>query len=126
MTIRCFLSAALMVLLGAVCLEAQNGAMAPAIPPSFLNSSGVVAANGRLCFTLTGTSTSATVYSDSSLSTPLPNPTVLNILGIPTTNGTTQTSIYLDAKVYRTTLYANGVGNTCNGTPVGAQIWQRD
>lgn len=105
----------------------NSGWLIVGVPPSFLNASGLAAASARLCTTTTGTSTSLATYSDAALGSVLPNPIVLNSVGIPTTNGTTQTSVYgQPGYSYRITLYANGTGNTCNGTAVGTQIWQRD
>lgn len=104
----------------------NSGALMPALPPSFLNASGLVAAAGRLCTTATGTSTPLATYSNAALSSALPNPIVLDSTGRPTTNGSTRASIYLQAASYRITLYSLGTGNTCNGTSVGAQIWQQD
>lgn len=104
----------------------NNGGLLPALPPSFLNASGTVAASGRICTTTTGTSTSLATYSNAALTTALPNPIVLDALGRPTTNGTTRASIYLTAASYRIALYAAGTGNTCNATAVGTQIWVQD
>lgn len=104
----------------------NNGELLPALPPSFLNASGLVAASGRLCTTVTGSSTPLATYSNPALTSALPNPIVLDSTGRPTSNGSTRASIYIQAASYRITLYAAGTGNTCNGTAVGAQIWQQD
>lgn len=104
----------------------SQGALLPALPPSFLNASGLVASGAKLCTTAAGGSTSLATYSDYLLSAALPNPITLNALGIPQTSGGASTAVYAQAKDYRVTLYAAGTGNTCNGVAVGAQIWQRD
>src|SRR6185369_834529 len=45
----------------------------------------------------------------------------------PQTGGGASTAIYIQGGgPYRVTLYGPGTGNTCNGTTVGSQIWQRD
>lgn len=104
----------------------NNGALLPALPPQFFNASGLPASAGRLCTTTTGTSTPLATFSNPALTSALPNPIVLDAVGRPTTNGSTRTSIYIQPGPYRITLYANGTGNTCNGTAVGAQIWSQD
>ncbi len=105
---------------------AFSQAFLPALPPVFTGPSSAPAANGRLCTTATGTNTSLATYSDPALTSPLPNPITLSGLGTPQTGGGISTLIYLQAAVYRIALYANGTGNTCNGTSVGGLIWQRD
>lgn len=104
----------------------NNGALLPSVPPSFLNASGVIASGAKLCTTATGSSTNLATYSDAALTSALPNPITLNALGVPQTSGGTSTAIYIQSRSYRITLYAAGTGNTCNGTAVGSQIWQRD
>jgi parallel beta-helix repeat protein len=105
---------------------AQMGVIASALPPTYFNSLGTVAANAKLCTTATNTNTPHATYADSALTLPLPNPISLNAVGVPQTSGGASTAIYLRPAQYRFTLYAAGTGNTCNDQPVGAIIWQRD
>ena len=121
-----WIAVAFSLLLIPLSASAQSGAMLPALPPSFLNASGVIASGAKLCTTATGTNNSLATYTDAALTTPLPNPITLNALGVPQTGGGTSSAIYLSAASYRITLYAAGTGNTCNGTAVGTQIWQRN
>lgn len=123
---------AVMILLLIACMaefgSAQTtGALLPALPPTFFSVSGVPAANAKVCTLAAGTTTTwRATYSDSALSMPLPNPITLNSIGIPTTNGNTQSAIYILPLAYKIILYAAGTGNTCNGTAVGSVIWTRD
>src|SRR6266496_1150464 len=92
-----------------------TGGLLPWLPPNFFNNAGGPAANGRVCFTNSGTSIPLSVFSDKNLTSTLPNPIHLTALGIPQTGGGASTAIYLQPGfTYRVTLYANGTGNTCN------------
>ena len=103
-----------------------QGAPMPALPPDFLGSTGAVANGAKLCTLSAGTTTPLATYSNVTLTSALPNPITLSSLGRPTTNGSTETSVYLQAQSYKFILYAAGTGNTCNGTSVGSAIWTRD
>ena len=109
----------------AVCAHAQ-GTLMPALPPSFLNASGVVASGAKLCTTAAGTTNPLATYANAALSSALPNPITLSSIGIPQTGGGAVTPVYLQALAYRITLYAAGTGNTCNGVTVGTAIWTED
>src|SRR5262245_53146330 len=117
----------LLLLLARPVFGQNNGALLPALPPHFTGPGANPTANGKLCFTASGTNINQAVFSDPALGSVLPNPVTLNAVGIPQTAGGQQTSIYINpAQTYRVTLYANGVGNACNGVPVGSLVWQRD
>lgn len=85
----------------------------------FFNAAGTAPLNaGRVCTTVTGTTTPLASYTDSAAGTANANPVVLDSTG--------RADIWLSNALYRIALYANGTGNTCNGTAVGTQIWSAD
>lgn len=127
---RVLLFLALLIAIPCSRFAQTTGAFMPAIPPAFTNASGIAAAGAKLCTIKAGTATTwQATYTDSALATPLPNPITLNAIGQPTTNGSTTTAIYLSPSGggnYKMILYAAGIGNSCNGTTVGAVLWTRD
>lgn len=68
------------------------------VPPQFLDSNGDPLSGGTIEFYVTGTSTPATVYSDSS-GTSLGTSATLNSRGVPQTSGGTATNIFYDTDV---------------------------
>lgn len=107
---------------------AQSGAIAPTLYPVFLNTDGKTpVANGFLCTTASGTDDAQFTYQDDGISTPNQDPVRLNAAGR-AVNGSSLVPLYLNpaTPIYRFTLYAAGTSNSCNGTPVGAQIMQQD
>ncbi len=109
-----------------VCVHAQTGAIAPPLVRPFWNpNSGALVPLGFVCTTGSGGNTPLATYQNLALSTPNQNPIRLNAFGEPV-NGSTIVPIYLTSSTYRFTLYAAGIGNTCNGTTVGAMLWQQD
>lgn len=117
------------LLLFAVTAQAQTYRLMPVPHQSFNNALGTsIAPSGFLCTYEAGTTTPLPAYSDSS-GTVLPDPIRLNSAGRPqtgTSGAGTETGVYLSGSAYKVNLYAAGTGNTCNGTPVGAQIWSQD
>ena len=104
----------------------QTGAMMPDVYPVFQNSAGSgPVANGFVCTTSSGTSTALSTFREYTNTTANQNPIRLNASGR-AVNGATLVPIFLGPVQYRITLYAAGTGNTCNGTTVGAQVWQQD
>jgi hypothetical protein len=100
--------------------------LAPPVDLTFLNAAGTgPAANGFVCTTISGGTTSLLTYQDQALTTPNQNPIRLNAAGRPV-NGSNLVSVFLQQQTYRFTVYAAGTGNTCNGTTVGALIKQVD
>ena len=101
---------ALLVLLGTVS-HAQVGAVLPLPRQTFLDNSGNVVANGSLTVQQCGTTTPLTVYSDSTLSTGLPDPVTLNSAGRPQTGAGVETAVYLTAVCHKFIL-KNSAGTT--------------
>lgn len=94
-----------------------QGLPAPIFRQQFFNNSGAVCNGCTLTTSLTGTSTPASVYSDSALMTAFSQPITLNSSGRPTTNGSTEAGIFLDPAVtYRFVLK----------TSAGVTIWTQD
>jgi hypothetical protein len=77
----------------------------------FVDAAGVPYASGTVTFYATGTQTLQNIYSDRSLSTPLPNPLPLNASGRSSTSTTGTTSpVYFSLTIYDYVLKdANGV-----------------
>src|SRR6185312_7646008 len=90
----------------------------PLIQPvlQFFDSNGNPLAGGSLSTYAAGTSTPQATYSDSALSTPLPNPITLNSQGMPQTGAGSVTVIYLSANSYKFVLADSG----------GTTIWTAD
>lgn len=104
-----------------------QGVLMPSLPPAYVNNSGLPASGYKVCTLVAGTTSSyLATYSNVALTSALPNPITLNSGGIPTTNGSTSTAIYIGSANYKVRLYAPGTGNTCNGTTVGSLVWERD
>ena len=109
-----------------VLLAQNSGDFLPPIYPVFQLANGTTpAALGFVCTTASGTNNNQATYSNAALTSANANPVTLNASGR-AVSGATLIPIYLQPLAYRITLYAAGTGNTCNGTTVGAQIWQRD
>lgn len=106
-----------------VLVHAQNnGALMPSVIPTFYNATGTaVNSLGFVCTYASGTTARLDTYQDSALTTVNQNPVRLNAAGRPV-NGSTEVSMYLQARSYRVILYAAGTGQSCNGTSVGAPI----
>lgn len=60
----------------------------------FFDKQGKPLAGGYVYFYTTGTTNLATIYSNASLTTPLPNPNILTSSGYISTNGTTPSGVY--------------------------------
>lgn len=102
-----------------------TGALLPNIPPAFTSAAGIAASAARLCAFAAGTTTPLAIYSDSALTTTLPNPNTLDAIGRPTTSGGTAAAIYIQPRNYKFILYAAGAtGSACPLT--GTTIWSRD
>lgn len=81
------------------------------------NSSGQIITDGVLEFFDAGTSNARTVYSDSSLSTPLGTEVSCNSGGYPVTSGNVRTLIYTGATAYKVQLTSDIVGGV---------VWSHD
>lgn len=110
-------------------LPAQNlGEIMPPIYPVFFNLNGVTpVANGFICTTVSGGTGNLFTYRTPALTagTENQNPIRLNTAGR-AVNGATLVPIYLQAASYRISVYAAGTGINCNGTQVGALLYQHD
>lgn len=110
---------------GSVSYGQTTGALLPFLPPAFTSASGIAASSARLCAFAAGTTTPLAIYSDSALTTTLPNPNTLDSVGRPTTSGGTASAIYIQPRNYKFILYAAGAtGSACPLT--GTTIWSRD
>jgi hypothetical protein len=88
----------LSIALSFLLLSSVAHAQAPLLPdafPQYLSSTGAPLAGGSLTFDAAGTTTPQTVYSDSTLTTPLANPYTLDAAGRP------PLGIYLSAVAYK-------------------------
>lgn len=97
-------------------LWAQAGGVIPAPRQTFLDNSGNVVASGSLYHYTCGTTTDLNVYSDSALSSALPQPITLNSAGRPQTGGSVETAVYLTAVCHKFVLKDS----------TGATIWTQD
>lgn len=98
---------------------AYSQALLPFVEGQFFDNNGNPLASGKICTYVTGTSTNLATYptfTDAVNSTNAnANPVVLDSAG--------RANIWLKAgSTYRIIIYANGTGNTCNGTAVGTAI----
>ncbi len=116
----------LAVLMASASAFAQ-GSLAPDIYPVFTNVNGTTpVALGFVCTTVSGTNDTLPTFQDVGVTVPNQNPIHLNSAGRNAT-GSTLLPIFLNPSfVYRFTLYSAGTGNNCNGSSVGAMIWQHD
>ena len=71
----------------------------PYVRQQYFTNSGAVCNACTITTSLTGTGTASSVYADSGLLTAFANPMTLNSAGRPTTNGTTEATIFLDSAV---------------------------
>lgn len=94
----------------------QTGSMLPYIPLEFFNASGLPNASGKVCSYAAGTTTPLSTYSDYGLTSANANPMALSAIG------QTSGNVYLKPQRYKFVIHAAGVGNTCNGTAVGAVL----
>jgi hypothetical protein len=110
--------AAILIVLGAQnpLLWAQTGGVLPVPRQTFLDTSGNPVAAGTLYHYSCGTTTDLNVYSDSSLSTALPQPISLNSAGRPQTSGLVETAVYLAAVCHKFVLKDS----------TGSTLWTQD
>lgn len=94
--------------------SAQGTAMPQAKFTAFDNA-GLVVAGGKLCSFASGTTTPAPTYTDSSLSTPNPNPVIMDSAG--------RASVFLPAAAFKFVLRTAGTDSTCN---TGTVLWTAD
>lgn len=102
-----------------------TGALLPNLPPDFRSAAGIAASGAKLCAFAAGTTTPLAIYSNSALTTTLPNPNTLDSVGRPTNSGGTAQAIYIQPRNYKFILYpATATGVAC--PLVGTPIWSRD
>ena len=87
----------------------MSGTIAPVSQQRFFDDTGKPLAGGMFYTYASGTSTPLPVYEDAALTTPYPNPIVLNAAGIPPAG-----AMYFATAAYQTYL------TDANGVPVGA------
>ncbi len=97
----------------------SSQSLLPYFEGQWWDNNGNPLASGRVCTTVSSTTTNQATYptyADAvALTNPNSNPVVLDSAG--------RANIWLKAGVfYRIALYANGTGNTCNGSAVGTLI----
>ena len=115
-TVKPLIVALLLTLLAPLSAFAQ-GTLAPVAQQVFLDASGNVLNNAKLCWYAAGTVTPQATYSDPTLMTLNANPVRTNSAGRPTTGG-----IYLSPTSYKLIVLSAGSDNTCaTGTTIYSQ-----
>lgn len=114
-SLACVAAFSLAILLPSLAL-AQSGTLMPAVPFTAMDSNGDPISAGKLCTYLAGTTTPASTYTSSALSTPNTNPVIMDSAG--------RAVVYLTPGVsYKFLLLTAGTDTTC---ATGATVWTQD
>lgn len=114
---------AIILLLASLREASAQGVLAPVPHPTFVDNSNVLLSGGKLCTYQAGTTTPLATYSDSALTSANSNPIVMNSAGRWTSNGATETNVYLLKQSYKFILLTAGSDGTC---ATGTTLWTAD